>query len=120
MGFEDQETKVDCCSMMLKKAEIFKALSNPIRLCLLKTLIEEGPKNVTYLTEKLQTSQSNVSQNLGRLRALGIIDAKKQGNQVIYGCYSEEIINIYNATRGRMEIHPRKIDDDLDSGKKQE
>lgn len=101
MKQESKDSKVDCYTAMTHKAEMFKALANPIRLCLLKIMIEEGPKNVTYFTEALATSQSNISQNLGRMRAMGYITSKKSGNHVIYACENQEIIKIYRAAVDR-------------------
>lgn len=80
-----------------KKADIFRALSNPVRLCILTRLIESGKLNVSMLSECMCVSQSNVSQHLSKLRALGIVKAEKTDNQVFYSCDKEEIIRVITA-----------------------
>jgi len=52
-----------------RKAEILKALSHPIRLCIAKGLIEEGNVNVTHMENCLGVSQSSVSQHLSKLKS---------------------------------------------------
>lgn len=64
-------------------ADVLKALAHQTRLLVL-CHIAEGAVSVQELTERLQTSQSNVSQHLARLRAMGILVAEKSGNQVFY------------------------------------
>ena len=52
---------------MRKKAELLKAIAHPVRLCLTRKLYENGKCNVTYFTDCLETSQSNISQHLEKL-----------------------------------------------------
>ena len=52
-----------------KKAEILKALAHPIRLCIVKGLIEKKC-NVNFMKDCLGASQSNVSQHLSKLKAM--------------------------------------------------
>ncbi|MDD3453354.1 MAG: metalloregulator ArsR/SmtB family transcription factor [Bacilli bacterium] len=63
---------------------IFDVLSNEVRLCILLKLMNEEEKNVTYLQQCTNVSQSMVSQQLAKLKAQGIITCKKQGNEVHY------------------------------------
>ena len=51
-----------------KKAELLKALAHPIRLCIVKGLIEDK-RNVNNMKDCLGASQSNVSQHLSKLKA---------------------------------------------------
>ena len=55
-----------------KISEIFKALSNPTRLCM-HGLMEKGSCNVSYMEKCLETSQSAISQHLSKLKAAGIV-----------------------------------------------
>lgn len=65
-------------------AELLKTIANPSRLLLLCTLIE-GEYSVSELEAKVGgISQSAVSQHLAILRRAGLIDCRKQGQQVIY------------------------------------
>jgi len=66
-------------------AEIFKALSDPTRLRLVKLLGEsEGALCVNALTQRLAVTQSAVSQHLRVLRQAGLVRRVRQGTFVHY------------------------------------
>ena len=46
-----------------RKSELLKVLAHPIRLCIVKGLLEQGNCNVTYMKDCLQASQSTISQH---------------------------------------------------------
>ncbi len=73
-----------------KKALLLKALSNPIRLCIVRELLQRDACNVSSMQNCLQMSQSTVSQHLGRLRDLGIISGERKGTEVFYRVISDE------------------------------
>lgn len=58
-------------------SSLFDILSNEVRLCVLSNLYFNGEKNVTELQACSDSSQSNVSQQLSKLKALGIIESRK-------------------------------------------
>lgn len=65
-------------------AELLKVLANEYRLLILCELIKE-PKTVSALGEKLPTiTQSALSQHLALLKAHGILDNAKTGQNVTY------------------------------------
>ena len=65
--------------------EVFKALSAPTRLKLVKLLGEhEGALCVNALASKLDVSQSAVSQHLRVLRQTGIVKSERRGSSVHY------------------------------------
>ena len=66
-------------------AEIFKALSAPTRLRLVKLLGEhEGALCVNALAHRLDVSQSAVSQHLRILKGIGLVSGQRQGYRVHY------------------------------------
>ena len=66
-------------------ADIFKALSDPTRLRLVKLLAEgEGALCVNALACKLGVSQSAVSQHLRVLRQTGLVRGERRGHFVHY------------------------------------
>ncbi len=66
-------------------AEVFKALSTPTRLRLVKLLSEhEGALCVNALAHKLDVSQSAVSQHLRILRQVGLVRSDRRGASVHY------------------------------------
>ncbi len=64
-------------------AEILKGLAHETRLLAI-CFIGDGEKNVLELEAQLGTTQANISQHLGKLRALGLLENRKEGNQVFY------------------------------------
>jgi ArsR family transcriptional regulator len=65
--------------------EIFKALSAPTRLKLVKLLGEhEGALCVNALARRLDVSQSAVSQHLRILRQSGLVNSERRGSSVHY------------------------------------
>ncbi len=81
-------------ALIREKAALLKALSNPVRLCIVRELLEKDTCNVTAMQNCLQLSQSTVSQHLGRLRDLGIISGERRGTEVYYRITSEEAAEI--------------------------
>lgn len=65
-------------------AEILKALAHPVRLCIVKGLIEKGQCNVSHMQSCLDTPQSTVSQHLQKLRTAGIIEGVRSGLEINY------------------------------------
>lgn len=65
-------------------ADILKALAHPVRLCIVRGLIEKGTCNVSYMQECLDIPQSTVSQHLQKLRTMGIVQTERNGLEVNY------------------------------------
>ena len=66
-------------------AEIFKALSAPTRLRLVKLLGEhEGALCVNALARRLDVSQSAISQHLRILRQAGLVKSDRRGSSKHY------------------------------------
>ncbi|WP_097026564.1 ArsR/SmtB family transcription factor [Clostridium peptidivorans] len=67
-----------------EKAELLKALAHPIRLCIVKGLLENGGCNVTHMKNCLNAPQSTISQHLQKLKSLGIIKGERNGLEINY------------------------------------
>lgn len=65
-------------------AEILKAISHPVRLCIVKGLLGKGTCNVSYMQECLNIPQSTISQHLQKLRAAKIIEGTRNGLEINY------------------------------------
>lgn len=78
-------------------AALLKVLANGYRLLILCELIKE-PKTVSGLGEKIQNiTQSALSQHLALLKAHGILDNSKSGQNVTYFIADsrvEEVISV--------------------------
>ena len=64
-------------------AELFGALSSPIRLKVLNILCD-GERSVNDLLVRINTTQPNLSQHLNLMYRSGILSRTKVGTQVIY------------------------------------
>ena len=75
-------------------SNIFKILSNEVRLCILVNLCGGEEKRVTELQCCSNSSQSFVSQQLSKLKALGIVSSHKNGVETYYYLTDKKICDI--------------------------
>jgi len=73
------------------KASLLKALSNPVRLQIVHSLLRSGCRNVSCMEQNTGMSQSCISQHLQKLRAAGVVTARRSGNEVYYSAASPEV-----------------------------
>lgn len=81
-----------------KKAQIFKALSNPVRLEIIDFLTS-GEKCVCEIVENLKYEQPHISKSLIKLKEAGLIKDRKDGLNVYYSlkiCCMKEFFNCLN------------------------
>ncbi|QJW49355.1 winged helix-turn-helix transcriptional regulator [bacterium BFN5] len=90
-----QVTFVQNMKNYLAKSELLKAMAHPVRLCIIRGLIN-NQCNVTKMQECLNLPQSTVSQHLGKLKAAGIIEGERNGLEVCYKVVNPQVINIVN------------------------
>ncbi|WP_320046024.1 metalloregulator ArsR/SmtB family transcription factor [uncultured Ilyobacter sp.] len=74
-----------------KAVLLFKMMSNPIRLGILKELSENGVLCVSKLEEAIGSSQSSTSQHLAHLRNSGILTCQKNGKKVCYTIADKDV-----------------------------
>lgn len=77
-----------------QKAELLKAIAHPIRLCIVRGLLQEAGSNVSYIQTCLDMPQSTVSQHLAKLKAYGIVEGNRSGTEVNYYVINEDVKNI--------------------------
>lgn len=65
------------------KAEFFKTLSHPARIRVLEVL-REGERTVSELVLAVGIESSHLSQQLGIMRRANLVQARKDGNSVVY------------------------------------
>lgn len=80
--------------LFIEKAEILKALAHPSRLCIVKSLCENGPCNVRDMEDCLGEVQSTVSQHIAKLKAANIIVGKKKGTSIYYSIANQEVCEL--------------------------
>ena len=71
-------------------ANVFKSLSHPTMLQIVK-LLKEKPLCVCDILPQIDSEQSNTSQHLSVLKNQGIVESKKDGPMVIYRIKSPEV-----------------------------
>ncbi|WP_069999758.1 ArsR/SmtB family transcription factor [Cellulosilyticum sp. I15G10I2] len=72
-------------------AELLKALSHPIRLCIVRGLLEMGGSNVTNIHSCLNMPQSTISQHLAKLKSCGIITGSRNGLEITYSVSNPKV-----------------------------
>jgi DNA-binding transcriptional ArsR family regulator len=82
-------------------ASMCKALNDPKRLLLLYAL-RYGRYTVSELCELIEAPQSNTSQHLAVLRDRGLVEAERQGNNVVYSLRHPKVIESIDILRGVM------------------
>jgi DNA-binding transcriptional ArsR family regulator len=82
-------------------ASMCKALNDPKRLLLLYAL-RYGRYTVSELCEIIEAPQSNTSQHLAVLRDRGLVEAERQGNNVMYSLRHPKVIEAIDILRGVM------------------
>lgn len=80
-----------------EEAEFLKALAHPVRLCIVRGLLDKGGCNVSYIQECLSLPQSTVSQHLQRLRRAKIVAAEKRGLEICYKVADDRVKAVVEA-----------------------
>jgi ArsR family transcriptional regulator len=80
------------------KGEFFKTLGHPARIRILE-LLSEQDRSVGELLPEIGIESSNLSQQLGVLRRAGVVEARKDGNAVIYSIASPDIAELLAVAR---------------------
>jgi ArsR family transcriptional regulator len=95
------------------KADLFKVLSNPVRIQILDTL-RTGEKSVNDIAEWLELEASSVSQQLAVLRSRNLVTSRKQGNYVFYSIRDPAIFRVLDAALEVFNNHLVEVRDTLE------
>ena len=76
-------------------AEMCKTISNPRRQAILDT-IRNNEMTVSELIKETGISQANLSQHLSILRAKGVVNTRRDGNNVYYSISNLKILKAYD------------------------
>lgn len=77
-------------------AELLKVIAHPVRLCIIRGLLEKGECNVTTMQNCLDVPQPTVSRHLQKLKNLGIIKGERNGLEINYKVCNEKVIRLIN------------------------
>ena len=83
-----------------ERAALLKALSNPVRLRIVHSLLVGGCRHVGCMERGTGMSQSCISQHLQKLRAVGIVTSERVGNEVYYHAASAKVAALVAALMG--------------------
>lgn len=75
---------------------VLRALSNQARLLLLCEM-SQGEKSVSELEESLDIHQPTLSQQLGVLRAEGLVDTRRDGKWIYYSIADPKVLALLQA-----------------------
>jgi len=85
-------------------AQICQALADPTRIMLLYALAEKS-KNVGELAAELNMSQPNISRHLKVLRERGMVNAARDGANVVYSLADKRVIEALDLMRQVLGDH---------------
>jgi len=85
-------------------AQVCQALADPTRIMLIYTLVD-GDKSVGELAEELKLSQPNVSRHLKVLRERGMVNATREGANVVYSLADKRVIKALDLMREVLGDH---------------
>ena len=93
-------------NLEILETKIYKALSHPIRLELVKKLIA-GERCVCDLFDESEFTQPNISQHLKILKDADILTCERKSNKLMYRIKHKEVLDIMRLaqTMVRLEIN---------------
>jgi len=83
-------------------AERLRVIGDPNRIRILDQL-REGELSVNEITERLGTSQQNVSKHLGVLHRAGIVSRRKEGTSAFYSVADEGVYELCEQVCGGLQ-----------------
>jgi DNA-binding transcriptional ArsR family regulator len=75
-----------------------QAMAHPLRLKIL-CLVGNQELSVLEIVDAVGTTQSNISQHLGVLRAHGLLESRKEANKVFYRIPDARVLKMIALTR---------------------
>ncbi len=73
------------------QASLLRAMASPMRLRIIH-LLGTGPREVNELARELGAGQAAMSQHLAAMRAVGLVEATREGRSVRYRLVDPEIL----------------------------
>jgi DNA-binding transcriptional ArsR family regulator len=92
--------------VLAEAAEMVRALGHPVRLRIVE-LLESGEQTVTQLQASLDAPQAQVSQQLSRMRAAGIVAGRRAGPNVWYAIADSRVVRMLDCLRHCDTVSPR-------------
>ncbi len=78
------------------QADLLKAISHPTRLAVLE-ILRDGEQCVCHMEAMLGIRQSSISQQLMILREAGLVEVRRDGNNMYYRVVKHKIFEVLDA-----------------------
>jgi ArsR family transcriptional regulator len=82
-----------------RMAGMLKGMGHPVRLRILEALLNEGEACVCHLEHHLGERQAYISQQLARLRSLGLVVDRREGLNIYYSLAHDSVGEIMRQVR---------------------
>jgi len=79
----------------LLHSDMCKTLANAKRQMILGAM-RDGERSVTELAERTGIKQANLSQHLSRMRSVGVVRCRQEGNKVFYSIGSPKLLQAFD------------------------
>lgn len=80
-------------------AEFLSAIGNGKRLAIMCHLLG-GELSVGEIAEKVELSQSALSQHLAKLRSMGLVETRRERQMIFYSCSSAKVREVLSTLDG--------------------
>lgn len=106
-------TSLPAQSIFEIQADFCKAMGNAARLKIIH-ILRERPMKVGEIAENAGFGHSLVSRQLGILRNVGVVECRRQGNEMVYQLADETIGEVCDLVRKVLTAHMQKQSKFLD------
>ncbi|MCF7821163.1 MAG: metalloregulator ArsR/SmtB family transcription factor [Mariprofundaceae bacterium] len=93
--------------------QLFKGLSDPIRLRVVHLLCQKGELCVCHLTEALSLPQSTISRHLSILRNSGLVETERRGKWVYYSMRDTDCVKTISSLIKADSVENETLQGDL-------
>lgn len=94
------------------RAQVFKALGNPVRMALVQELLA-GERCVCDLAQALGGNMPAVSKHLATLREAGIVSCRREGTTIHYSLAMACVAGFLHCVDGHLRREAARLADDL-------
>jgi DNA-binding transcriptional ArsR family regulator len=91
-------------------AQRFRVLGEPMRIGILD-LLRDGETSVQELTDRLGTTQQNVSKHLGVLHGAGIVSRRRDGTRALYAIADDSVFELCETVCGGLRRRLAELDE---------
>lgn len=99
-------------SINARRAQVFKALGNPVRMALVQELLA-GERCVCDLAQALGGNMPAVSKHLATLREAGIVSCRREGTTIHYSLAMACVAGFLNCVDGHLRREAARLTDNL-------